>query len=467
MLLAQVGCAGHSARTLEARNALDAGQPEKALQLYNEELEVDSEKDLPEDTGGDAALLLLDRAVILQQLELHELSARDLQIADKQVEMLDFSRSTADEIGKYLFSDDTGPYKAPPYEKLMVNTINMVNYLVRGDLNGARIEARRFAVMQKYLKDNESPAAALLGAGSYLAGFTFELSGEPQVAMRYYDEALQYGKFRTLEDAIVRLSSRASYRTPRITEVLGRNSLKGSPTGNSTVGAGGVTPGAIAPGPAASEVSASSPPAAKSDDTHGEVLVVISYGRVPAKKAERVPIGLALTYASGALSPNDHAQANALAAQGLVTWVNYPSLGKPRGKYSTASYSINRAAQPLDAVPIDEHAIEAWNAQKGAVIASAITRMITRVIAGKAAQKAGGDGVLGLILSLTTQATLTATDTPDTRSWATLPARIALGRLRVPAGTHTVELRVSGEILRKTVVVKPRGFTAVNLTVLR
>src|SRR5690606_25680771 len=131
---------------------------------------------------------LLDRSMVLQQLEKYELSSRDLQVADKQIEMLDFSRSTLDDIGKYVFSDDTGPYRAPPYEKLMVNTMNMVNYLVRGDLNGARVEARRLAVIQKYLRDHEDPAAAMMAPGSYFAGFVFEKSGRPDEALRYYDE---------------------------------------------------------------------------------------------------------------------------------------------------------------------------------------------------------------------------------------------------------------------------------------
>ena len=43
---------------------------------------------------------------------------------------------------------------------------------------------------------------------------------------------------------------------------------------------------------------------------------MIGYGRVPAKIAKRIPIGLALTYVSGAISPNDVSKANYLAAQG-------------------------------------------------------------------------------------------------------------------------------------------------------
>jgi hypothetical protein len=84
-------------------------------------------------------------------------------VSDKQIEVLDFSRNAAHDIGKYLFSDDVGPYKAPAYEKLMINTMNMVNYLARGDLQGARIEARRLAVMQKFLEQSENKGKSLIG----------------------------------------------------------------------------------------------------------------------------------------------------------------------------------------------------------------------------------------------------------------------------------------------------------------
>ena len=101
---------------------MDAGDADRALKLYNERLEVKSAKELPKEVAGDNTLLILDRSMILQQLQQYELSSRDLQIADKQIEVLDFSRGAIDDIGKYLFSDSTGPYKAPFYEKLLINT---------------------------------------------------------------------------------------------------------------------------------------------------------------------------------------------------------------------------------------------------------------------------------------------------------------------------------------------------------
>jgi hypothetical protein len=104
---------------------------------------------------------------------------------------------------------------------------------------------------------------------------------------------------------------------------------------------------------------------------------------------------------------------------------------------------------------------------EGAVVASAITRMLTRVVAGEATRRATGGGVVGALLSLGTQATMTAADTPDTRSWSTLPARIAFGRVRVTAGQHEITLTARGTQKRQRVNVPKGGWAVINLTVLR
>ncbi|MBX3128095.1 MAG: hypothetical protein KF718_15330 [Polyangiaceae bacterium] len=463
-----VACGGHQARTRDIRGALDAADPTRALALLNEELGVDKAEELPASTSGDNAILLLDRAMVLQQLDRYELSARDLRVADKQIDVLDLSRGAADELGKYLFSDDTGPYRAPAYEKLMINTMNLVNYLVRGDLNGARIEARRLAVMQRFVREHEDPALALSAPGSYLAGFTFEQSRRPQEALRYYDEALAFSEYPSLIEPVLRLSGQSSYRSPRIRKLLKQHapapSEPASPSSEPAAPTGETEPAPSSPEPTEPETTTSEAEPVR--DERGEILVIVSFGRVPAKYAKRVPIGLALTYASGAMSPQDRQRASYLAAQGLVTWVNYPELGQPRGTYGVPSFTLGAELDRLDGIlAVDRESIAAWEKARGVVVASAITRMLTRVVAGEAVRRSTG-GTLGALLSLGAQATLTATDTPDTRCWATLPARIAFGRVRVAPGAHTIELQARGVTKRQTVRVTPGGFAVVALTVL-
>jgi tetratricopeptide (TPR) repeat protein len=427
-----MGCAGHAAHTLEARRALDRHDAKEALRLYNEELDVSSGSELPSDEDDDTALFLLDRSMISQQLGAYKDSSRDLETADKRIEMLDFSRSSADEIGRYLFSDDVGEYKARPFEKLLVNTMNMVNYLAQGNLSGAKIEARRFAVMQKYLRESEDEAtSALLGPGSYLAGFVFEQAGEVDEAIRFYDEALAAGDYDSLHEPVRRLAQRSGYRSPRINALL---------------------QGAAAP----------------AADEGGDLLVVVHYGRVPALQAERIPIGLALSIGAVHMSDMQNQAARRLAGQGLVTWVNFPSLERSPA-YAPASVQIDGAAQQADVVTrVDDLMRAAYEATKGQVIASAIVRLVTRGAVGagigKGAAEASNSGAVGMLAALVTQAAMAGADTPDTRSWATLPARIALVRVRLPAGKHTVQITAQGRAVTRSVDLRARGFALVNFT---
>lgn len=428
-LASGLGCAGHSELTRGARTALDAGRADDALALLNKRLDVETEEQLPASLSGDAALFLLDRAMVQQQRRQFELSSRDLEAADKAVELLDFSRQGADALAQYLFSDDSGPYRAPLYEKGMINAANMLNYLERRDLSGARVEARRFAIVRSSAGDiSHGPPMAL---GSYLAGFVFEQSGRVNEALRYYDEALQARELLTFEPSIARLSRRGSYRSPRLSSLQERH-------------------------PEAPEAEG------------GALLLVVNYGRVPAKVAKRVPIGLALTYAADAISPRNIARAQRLAAQGLVTWVNYPSLDEAPGTIALPLAELDGVGVPLGlAVDTEAEARRAWESVRGATIGSAVTRLLSRLAVGQAAKKAAGDGLLGALLSLGTQAGLTAADTPDTRSWATLPARTALARLQLAPGEHSVSLTWGGLTRRVHFEMPAEGWMVVGLTVLR
>ena len=431
------GCASHSERMLPVRTALDQGQPRAALGLLNEAMDVKTDADLPADLGGENSLYVLDRGSINQSVAQFDASKRDFEAADKAVDMLDLAHGAADSIGEYVFSGSSGKYQAPPHEKLLINTLDMLNYLEKRDLNGARVEARRLAVMQKYIADeaHEGDSSAL-GLGAFLAGFTFEKSDQVDEALRWYDQALEFTGFHTLRDPVRALLPLGQYRSPRLKELE----------------------------------AASGAPARSLDETgEGEIVFVVGYGRVPPKVAQRVPIGLALTWFSGALAPTDVAAANRIAAQGLVTWINFPTLGREQGEYTIPAATLDgRYVQLEQAVDVAHEVRTEWKKIEGKIIVSAITRLIARYAAGRVVNAAAGEhSLLGLILSLGTQATLTALDTPDTRSWETLPARVAIARVRVPAGRHAVRIDARGFIRTANVEVDKGGWAVVSLMGLR
>ena len=433
------GCGGHSARTLQMRTALDAGNAKGAIHELNEELDVKDAKDLPADIKGDNAILVLDRASIQQGAGEFPLSKRDFEAADKSIDMLDLARNAADSIGEYVFSGSVGRYQAPPYEKLMINTLNMLNYLETKDLNGARIEARRLSVIQKYYRESlDQKNNPVLGLGSMLAGFTYEKSGEIDEALRYYDESLAFTGFGTLGESVRRIAPQGSFRSPRIKSLLNDGQKE--------------SPGS----------------AAANDDT-GEVLFVVGYGRVAHKIPNRIPIGLALTYFASSIQPNDAAAANKLAAQGLVTWINFPSLAPGRGKWDVPACKLDgEYVQLEEAVDVDHEVRTEWKKIEGKIIVSAITRLIARAAVGQGIQTAAGrDNIIGILASLGTQATLTALDTPDTRSWETLPARVAVARMRLPPGRHSIVIDARGWKRTQEVVVEKNSWQVVSLMALR
>ena len=431
------GCASHSEHMLPVRTALDAGQPHEALRLLSDAMDVKTEMDLPKDLGSENSLYILDRGSIHQSVAQFDASKRDLETADKAVDMLDLAHGAGDSIGEYVFSGSSGKYQAPPHEKLLINTLDMLNYLEKRDLDGARVEARRLAVMQRYISEqaHEGDSAAL-GLGAFLAGFTFEKSNQVDEALRWYDQALEFTGFHSLRDPVRALLPLSQYRSPRLKDV---------------------------------EASAGPAPRSLDETGEGEIVFVVGYGRVPPKVAERVPIGLALTWFSGALAPGDVAAANRIAAQGLVTWINFPTLGREQGEYAIPAATLDgRYVQLEQAVDVAHEVRAEWKKIEGKIIVSAITRLIPRYAAGQVVNAAAGEhSLLGLILSLGTQATLTALDTPDTRSWETLPARVAIARVRVPAGKHAVRIDARGFVRTVNVEVDKGGWAVVSLMGLR
>ncbi|WP_394823453.1 hypothetical protein [Pendulispora albinea] len=434
-----VGCGGHEARTLKMRTALDEGHPQGAIGAINDELDVKTSKELPADLQGDNALLVLDRASIQQSLAQFPESSRDFESADKAIDMLDLSRNASDSIAKYVFSDSAGRYKAPPYEKLLINTLNMINYLERGDLNGARVEARRLNVMQRYVVDTlEQKDNPVIGLGGFLAGLVFEKSGQPDEALRYYDEALAFNGFGSLRNPTRLLLQNTSYKSPRLAGLAGTVANDG--------------------------------PVKPLDQTgEGEIILVIGYGRVPHKVANRIPIGLALTYFSSAINPGDREAANKLAATGAATWINYPSLAQGQGNYAIPTAMVDGRSVPVEeAVDVDHQVREEWHKIEGSVVASAITRMIARVAVGEGVKTvAGRDSTVGFLAAIGSMVALTVADTPDTRSWETLPARVAVTRMRVPAGKHTIRLDARGVSRTAQVNLEKGGWSLVSLMALR
>lgn len=436
---------GYQGRTQALRGALNAGRVDTALDVVNKELGAGQVTDRPSKPDADTPLLLLERAALLQAAGKHEEATRDFAAADRSLEVLDFSEDSAGELGKYLFSDDATLYKAPPHEKLMVNTMAMVSYLVQGDLEGARVEARRFNVLQQYFKGAAPEELELFALSSYLAGVTFEASGQQDEALRYYMEAYDRG---------------ASQRSLTPIAYLGRSLGSGQDL--------------------VAKALKEDPDAAPVGDEQGELVLVVQSGRAPYKVAQRFPIGAFFVQGvdvNARMTPQERERANRIVASGLLKWINFPVLKGASRRSPGVQLTLPGASLPEPVVDLDVGyaTAQAWEQDKGTLMFAAFTRMIARAIAAEATTQAGKGADLdralfpgaSWLLGRTVEGALTAADTPDTRSWTMMPGQVEVFRVRLPPGSHTI--RVSGAAAQQTQTfdIQPGRITVASVRLLR
>jgi hypothetical protein len=93
-----------------------------------------------------------------------------------------------------------------------------------------------------------------------------------------------------------------------------------------------------------------------------------------------------------------------------------------------------------------------------------LTRAAVGAGAGVAVGKASGKSGIGVLASMITQASMVAADKPDTRSWATLPARIAVVRAELPPGEHAIEVTVLGRRRRLDTMIGPSEWVLVDVS---
>ncbi|MFB6263608.1 MAG: hypothetical protein ABEL76_08300 [Bradymonadaceae bacterium] len=457
--VAAAGCKTYTDRVSEAKNDVLAGRPKKALVDLNEALELEKSHQLPAELSGENTLTVLERATVLQSVGRYKLAARDMMIADQRLDWLDIATAKKAKLGKYLFSGSSVRYRAPPFERLMLNTLNLLNFAALRDWEDAKVEARRFELIEHFFAGQKRSELQpdVLAFGNYLGGAAFETAGDYREAVRRYARAWHYGlRYDRFRQRLLHLIRMTAADPSKYVADQSRALSKLEE--------------------AASSVDVLGAEAYRDRFVDGEALIVFQTGMVPYKKAVRMPIAQALTYsqthAYGAyhLSTDRRKRARELAASGALKWVNFPELtesGLPPDRQVAATVD-GRSLRLRGAVDVESQVEAAWKAISGPLMAAAITRMITRAVAGAATregvEEASGDSTLGMLAQIAVEGGMAAADKPDTRSWSMLPARIRFARLSLEPGEYTVRAQIDGVTVRKTADVREVGLEVVNFS---
>lgn len=356
-----------------------------------------------------------------------------------------YTRSVSKALLSLVTSDRVLPYRPPRPERLLLHYYGALNYLRMGEPDEAAVEARRLGRLLERSRRDEGGGVPreLAEALSHFSGAVFEAAGQP------VDAAVAYRRARAF--------------APRAGDSAA------APAGGG--GGAGAAPGEP-PGPALDEPS---PPT-------GQVLVAVERGFVAHRVERSVTLFLLpcevdrLREArSAALEEDEEADADPVlevarrVADRSLGWepgpgrvrghrceedadpvllrVAWPAFRETPTGSGEAVLRVDgepRPADPVARVDVSEAVREAYRGRRLLDLAKTLLRAVTKVAVAEGIEDAVSDGdeTLGEVAGWTARVAGALLERADTRSWHSLPARIDLYRLRLPAATHRLEVEV-------------------------
>lgn len=338
-------------------------------------------------------------------------STRHFTAAEQQMDEL-FTKSISRGVASFLFTNDNHlAYSGEAYEDIYLNVFKSLNFIHRGDLESALVEARRMAyklsrVETKYRGLAETLAKAdTLGRGTWKAG---ELAIQDSPFSHYLASVL-YASSGKADDA------RIEYE--KMLQALDNH--------------------ALAPDRAALQPI--------KDSNAYNVLLVGFAGRAPVKYQNDVRLYL--------------------DEEDLYLKFSLPALRLYPGRVAHVQAVVGDSLQvPLQLIErMDVVAREVYKVKEPIIYARTFVRSLVKAIgtnaAGRALEKKN-EG-LGTLVNLLGKVGQEFTEKADTRSWQTMPGQAYATTLQLPAGRHRVEVEYRdsrGQLLytcARTLEVRP------------
>lgn len=396
-LAALAGCATFSDTIQSTERSLAQQQPKAALAEY--------EKLKP--NPPDRVLYLMNTGMLQRMSGDYDESTRTLEETKRLVEQLR-AISVREQALSFTVNDATKSFVGEDYERVMVNNYLALNYLERGQLDAARVEALQVDILlrerqQRSSKGNPYSEDAF---ARYLTGIVYEDEREWSDAMIGYRKAYEaYQKQlksfgvampETLKHDLIRLADRMGiadeakrYREEfKIDQTLSQAELL----------------------------------------ERGEVIFIVNAGLAPLKREKAIT------------APNP--------ATGRILRVAVPTYHSRAQPFVYASLSADSSSAKTSRVEnIDAIAVKTLESEMPLITARAIARAAAKDTLAGAAGAAGsgsnnssGAAILGLAVNIAG----VLTERADTRSWFTLPGEIHLARLPLPPGEYKLKIDLHG-----------------------
>jgi hypothetical protein len=422
------------------------------------------------------ALYLMDKGMIQHLAGRYTDSIHSLSKAEALTEEL-YTRRIRSEVEAFLTSDTALPYEGEEFEKVLLNVLVAVNYAQLGLWDDALVEARKVDHKLTVLGDRNRQRMTYSKdtLARYLSGVLYEATGDMSNAFVAY---------RLAFDAFAQHQSAYGIPAPdllrqdllRVSEALGltqeheeyKLAFQGTTWQSKSASQG-----------------------------TGEIVFITYAGHAPVKRDLFVDIPFSADALSLVLAVQRHDQRHAddrRAAESILYGLNgrimrlaVPQFVPRRSvvAYTEASVAGAESRHASRSVVMEDiTAIAAKDLEERLfrTLVKAVARAAWKFALAEAVragvreavgQKDGG-ALAGAVAGAMVRMVAIASEQADKRSWATLPDRIHVGRLRVPPGTYDVELRhvgtfggvVETQVLRG-VTVTERGTRFVSARVLQ
>lgn len=401
VLLPAAGCASHTAQRADFMRSYVVGNYAVAAQALPKREDVKEIDIVPYD---------MDVGMLRHVSGDYRGADQALDRAEQKIDDL-FTKSVSEKIGALFWNDSTKSYAGEEFERIMVNVVRGYNFLMLNDIEKAAVEFRKVSKKLQQYGDRIK---------SFEQGFKYTDDG-----WAHYMAALTAEAFQDENAALV--SYRNAVRAYRESGAAFGMSAPPALVADAlrAVRAAGVDEGEI------SQHFPKVAPAAPLADGEGELVVVAGVGHVAFKVSRSWKVS---------------------DPQGDIINVTYPEFVRRNfaAGYVTASVNGGAEARTEVADQVSNIAVQVLNDRNVGVKEEAIARAIALYAAKKAARAvAQSDRMPAWARLLGAAVNIAANvrdilEVADTRSWQTLPDTYQIARLRLPAGEHTLQLRVYG-----------------------
>lgn len=452
------GCATYSAKFADLKPQVVQGRYEDALHTVEKE-----------SGSKDRLLYYLERGLILHYADRYLESNEAFAAAERTADQL-YTKSISEGALSLISNDNAISYRGRPYELAMVPYYKAFNYLYLGDREAAQVEARRASLMMATYIDatlqgvREEDRQQLESIRNnafllYFSGLLYDLDGEINDAfIAYRNAANAYQQNHQvlgvqipaqLAADLIRTGTRLGF-SDEIAQVQA------------------ACPAVFA--------AAGEEPEGRWKAGQGEVALFLETGFVAYKTQIRFDFPI---FKGEAYDDPDYWSWEIYAGMGnlhayssghkVEYWVSVaaPELQDQPGQVGGARVSVGGLGDMTVTRSIANLSREAritFDAEKPTIFFKTILRGMTKYLASRGAEKAGGD-----LAKFAANLFGAVTESADTRSWLTLPENVHLARLSLPPGVYDLNVTLldrrgkpMGDFTVPEVEVRAGDFTLLN-----